>query len=107
MNTLTDADRKVLDDAEALLKRLLTTEQESLMFSLHHGWEGLSVTYFTPNRVQHGSIWPLTDHRPTLADKMQTVLEIRAEEEGRSEQIRAEHIARLQRELASLTGEAA
>ncbi len=102
---LTNKHRATLDEAERILIGLLVDEEEVLMFSLHGGWEGLSTTYFTPNKVQHG-IWPtLSNGRPTLSDKITRALEIRAEEESQADEARAERIERLRDELERLTGE--
>jgi hypothetical protein len=51
--------------------------------------------------VQHTSLWrPGCDR---LADKIDYALELRADEEGRAEQIKAKRIASLKAELADLT----
>lgn len=102
--TLTDHQRDTLNAAEQILRDMLVPG-EVLMTSLHAGWASLSVSYFTPNQVQHSSLW-----RPNagkLADKIDYALELRADEEGRAEQIKAKRIATLKAELDGLIGEVA
>lgn len=98
---LTAKERKALNDAEQVLKDRFAIAGESLLFSFHAGWEGVSTTYFAPNRVQHGQVWDPEDR--SLAGKIGQCLVIRMEEEGRAEQIKAERIERLRKELANLT----
>lgn len=102
---LTDKQRAVLNEAEQILVSIIRHKNEVLMLSLHAGWERFSTTYFTPNEVQHGGIW--VSDKPGFAAKVDRIMEIRAEEDGRADDIRAERIERLRAELASLTGEAA
>ncbi|ANI79042.1 hypothetical protein [Sphingobium sp. EP60837] len=102
MNTLTQADRDTLIAAEQILVRALKHDSEVLMFSLHGRWEAMSATYFTPSEKQHSFLSGVT-----LADKIDECLAIRADEEGRADEIRAERVERLRQELASLTGQAA
>lgn len=102
---LTDEQRKTLVDAEQILIGLLREKNESLLFSLHCGWKGISVTYFTPHKEQHGSVYPFADC--TLADKMQEALNIRAAEDARPDHAKTARIERLRKEIAELTGEAA
>jgi hypothetical protein len=99
MVVLTPAEREVLNDAERILIGLLQPK-EVLMFSLHHGWRGISVSYFTPYGVQHGMLSARED--PTLAGKVQRAIAIRADEEGRAEQMKAERVATLKAELQAL-----
>ncbi len=98
--TLTDQQRETLNAAEQILVDLLVSG-EVLMFSLHAGWTSVSTTYFTPNHVQHTSLW--RDGCKALADKIDYALELRADEEGRAEQIKADRVAKLKAELADLT----
>lgn len=108
MRNLTKAERATLDKAEALLISLLSQEKEVLMFSLHHGWAGISATYFSPLGIQHSGIWPVGNaDRPTLADKVQRVIDIQAQEAADAPNIKAGRIESLRAELAELTGEAA
>ena len=100
---LTSEQRETLNAAEQILIGLLRDKNETLMFSLHHGWEGLSVTYFTPFRQQHSSIWNSDD--PTLAGKINRALEYRAAEDARPDVAKTARVARLRAELAKLTGE--
>lgn len=102
---LTAKERKALNDAEQVLKDRFVIPGESLLFSFHAGWEGVSTTYFTPNRVQHGQVWDPENR--SLAGKIGQCLSIRMEEEGRAEQIKAERIERLRKELADLTDQVA
>lgn len=101
---LTAEQRDTLNAAEKILIDLLKHDGESLMFSLHRGWESMSTTYFSPNKVQHGSIW--VDGERNLAAKVNRVLEIRAEEDANADALKAARIERLRNELAML-GEAA
>lgn len=99
---LTDQQRDTLNESEQILVDLLVPG-EVLMFSLHAGWKNISTSYFTPNRVQHTSLWQPGIDR--LASKIDYALELRADEEGRAEQIKADRVAKLKAELADLTGE--
>lgn len=99
MSALTQAERDTLNAAEQILVNMLVSD-EVLMFSLHHGWEGISLTYFTPNKAQHGWLQARDDH--TFAGKIDRALEIRAAEEGNADHIKAERIAALKAELAAL-----
>ncbi len=96
---LTDAERETLNAAEQILINTLVPA-EVLMFSLHHGWKQMSATYFTPNNVQHSQLWNPEDS--TLAGKVAHALSIRADENGRADQIRADRIAQLKTELDAL-----
>ncbi len=100
--SLTDQQRDTLNAAEQILVNLLVPG-EVLMFSLHAGWTSMSISYFTPNHVQHTSLW--RDGCKALADKIDYALELRADEEGRAEQIKAARVAALKAELADLTAE--
>lgn len=102
MRVLTEAERATLNDAEQILVNLLVPN-EVLMLSLHHGWESFSATYFSPSKAQHGSMWVPEDR--TLAGKVSHALALRADEEGRADQIKAERVASLKAELAALTEE--
>ena len=97
--TLTDEQRETLNAAEQILVDLLVPG-EVLMCSLHAGWAGMSTSYFTPNHVQHTPLW--RDGCKALADKIDYALELRADEEGRAEQVKAERVAALKAELADL-----
>jgi hypothetical protein len=97
--TLTDQQRETLNAAEQILRDMLVAN-EVLMFSLHAGWDGMSVSYFTPNRVQYTSLW--RTGAVNLADKIDYALELRADEAGRADQIKAQRIAKLKAELATL-----
>lgn len=105
MNVISDADRETLVKAEQILVGLLRSKNETLMFSLHHGWENISVTYFTPHKEQHSSVWPFAG--ANLADKMAEVLMIRATEDARPDAAKTERVERLRKELAELTGASA
>ena len=98
---LTAKERKTLNEAEQILKDRFVVPGESLLFSFHAGWEGVSTTYFTPKKVQHGQVWDPEDR--TLAGKIAVCIGIRMDEEGRAEQIKAERIERLRKELSDLT----
>lgn len=100
--TLTDQQRETLNAAEKILVDLLVPG-EVLMFSLHAGWASMSTSYFTPNHVQHTSLW--RSGCKAIADKIDYALELRADEEGRGEQIKADRVAKLRAELADLTAD--
>ena len=91
--------RETMNAAEKLLVDMLIPG-EVMMFSLHAGWTTVSMSYFTPNGVQHTSLW--RSDCENLADKIDYALELRADEEGRAEQIRVERVAKLKAELAAL-----
>ena len=105
---LTDEDRATLNDAMAIIDRC--TAQGSSWQICANRYDnhpfGFDVTYFDSNpgaaRGQHG--WVKGE---TLADKVQSVLEIEACAADKAETNRIARIASLQKELASLTGEAA
>lgn len=97
--TLTAEQRDTLNAAEQILRELLLPG-EVIMTSLHAGWETLSVSYWTPNHVQHTSLW--RSGATCFADKIDYALELRADEEGRADQLKAERIAKIKAELASL-----
>lgn len=101
MSALTQAERDTLNAAEQILIKIVANGGV-IMTSLHKGWDTTSVTYFTPGNTQHTSIYNRADQ--SLAGKIDKCLALRAEEEGRAEQIKAERIARLKTELAALTG---
>jgi|GEM_PF-7104215 len=103
---LTDEQRKTLEDYDALIKELFAASGENLMTSFHAGWNDISITYFTPNRVQHSSLWTANGDN-TFAGKIQRALDLRAEEDANADKIKAERIEQLRGELATLTGEAA
>lgn len=103
--SLTAAERETLNAAERIIKERFQHSEETLMFSWHGNFRGgFSTTYFTPNKVQHGSLW-VADSENALADKIDRALELRADEEGRADQIKAERVETLRKELAALTGE--
>lgn len=97
---LTAAERETLNAAEQILIEHFSTAGDVLMFSLHQGWSDLSICYFTPCGVQHGSVYP---EDWTLAGKLTHCLQLRAEEEARKDQAKADRIDRLRKELADLT----
>jgi len=97
--TLTPEQRDTLNAAEQILRDMLLPG-EVIMTSLHAGWEAMSVSYWTPNHVQHTSLW--RSGATCFADKIDYALELRADEEGRAEQIKAERIASLKAELGKL-----
>lgn len=96
---LTPEQRDTLNAAEQILRELLVPG-EVIMTSLHAGWESLSVSYFTPNHVQHTSLWRAGCN--SLADKIDYALQLRADEEGRADQLKAVRIATIKAELAAL-----
>lgn len=102
---LTKKERATLDAAEQILVGLLESKEEVVMLSLHGGWKGFTLTYFTPEKVQHGGIW--TGEGCSFSSKVQKALDLRFAEEGRSEERRAWRIERLKADLARLTGEEA
>ena len=104
-NYFTEAERGTLNAAEQIITKRFGANSEVLMFSFHAGWEGISVTYFSPNNVQTGGVWPAEDR--TLAGKLNECLTIRADEEGRADQIRDQRIEQLRAELANLTDQVA
>jgi len=97
--TLTPHERETLNAAEQILVGLMLPG-EVFMLSLHQGWSSMSAAYFTPNDVQHSSLWVPEDC--TLAGKVDKALALRADEEGRADQIKADRVAALKAELASL-----
>ena len=102
---LTDEQRKTLNDAEQIMREFFDRKSESFLISFHAGWKEFSICYFTPNKVQHSSLWqPECDN--TFADKIAYALELRADEDGRADQIKAERVEKLREELAALTGDA-
>ncbi len=105
MSGLTPQERETLNAAEEIIKRLFDRKHESLMMSFHAGWNNFSVTYFTPSKVQHGSLWACDD--PTFAGKIEVALAHRADEENRADEIKVARIEALRNELAGLTGEVA
>jgi hypothetical protein len=96
---LTDGERETLNAAERILVGLLVPN-EVMMFSLHSGWAGMSMSYFTPNKVQHTSVYVPEDN--TLAGKVDKALALRADEENRADEIKAKRVAALKAELAAL-----
>lgn len=100
MSALTQAERDTLNAAEQILIKHLIASKESLMISLHHGWKAMELSYFTPSGAQHTWVEDFDD--ATFAGKISKALAIRADEDGRADQIKAQRIAKLKAELASL-----
>lgn len=102
---LTDEQRQTLNAAEQILVGLLVPG-EVLMFSIHHGWDALSTTYFSPSDVQYGSLWS-ADGDNSVSGKIDRALAIRADEAANADKVKAERVERLRKELADLTSEVA
>lgn len=102
---LTEEERATLDAAERIMVGALESKKETVMLSLHGGWKGFTLCYFTPEKEQHSGIW--TGDGCSLSRKVQRALDLRSAEEGRADEIKARRIERLKADLAELTGEAA
>jgi len=96
---LTAEQRETLNAAEQVLIDFLSNGGGNLMFSLHEGWENMSVTYFTPGGEQHGAFVNWTGN---LACRIEQCGQFRADEKAREPDLRAIRIKRLQAELAEL-----
>ncbi|WP_367347551.1 hypothetical protein [Sphingobium yanoikuyae] len=110
MRNLTKTERATLDKAEALLISLLDQREETLMLSIHHGWEDFSITYFDPNGLQHSNNsgdYPAGDDMATLSGKVQHALDIKASVFGAVPDLKEQRIKKLRAELSRLTGEVA
>lgn len=100
MSKLTQAERRTLNAAEKVLMKQLVGPKEVFMFSLHHGWTAIEMTYFSPNGQQHTWVGDFED--PSFAGKIDKALSIRDNEDGRADEIKAKRVAELKAELARL-----
>lgn len=105
---LTDEERTTLNDAMAIIDRCTAQGSSWAIYPARYNESSFAfdITYFDSNpggsRGQHSYI-----KGETLADKVQSVLDIEARAADKAEANRAARISSLQKELAALTGEAA
>lgn len=100
MITLSQEDRDTLNGAEQILLKAVA-DGGVFMISLHSGWDSCTLTYFTPDHIQHTHVDDWDDD--TLAGRISKALAIKADEAGRADEIKAERIAKLKAELSALT----
>ena len=99
MTILTERERDILNSAEYIIR---SHTKWHASWHCHGAWYDfqdapgpINVTYFTTSRVHHSNI-----AGETLADKIQTALDIQDGEDP--DQVRIDKIAKLKAELASL-----
>lgn len=103
MRKLTDAEAKILDDAEKLLINILESNNETIMTSLHGGWRSFSVTYFDKNGFQHSSVVGRDPY--SFSTKIEEIIKIQHYGNLNAEKAKQERVATLKAELERLTGE--